>query len=102
MDAQLTIARTSGDDIQQRQVIIKLDGKLFATLLFGQTATLEIPPGPHRLRFDNTWQTKNVDFEAAPGEHVKFRTINTAGRFTWFLVGIFGAGPMYLSVEREA
>ena len=102
MDAQLTISRTSPDDCKQRQVIIKLDGKRFVTLLHGQKASHAIEPGRHRLRFDNTWNSKTIDFEAAPGEQVKFQTINRTGRFTWFLVATLGAGPMYVSAERES
>ena len=56
-----------------------------------------IEPGRHRLQVDNTWNWKNVEFNAAPGEHVRFQTVNRGGRFTWFLVGTLGVGPMYVS-----
>ena len=102
MASRLTISRTSPADVQQRQVIIKLDGEPFATLLYGKTVTREIPPGSHQLRFDNTWAKKTVDFNAADGEEVKFNVINRAGRFTWWMVGVLGAGPMYLTVERAS
>ena len=101
MASRLTVSRTSPADVQQRQVIIKLDGEPFATLLYGQTVTREVPPGPHRLRFDNTWAKKTVEFKAADGEDVRFSTINRAGRFTWWMVAVLGAGPMYLTVERD-
>jgi hypothetical protein len=26
--------------------------------------------------------------------------VNRGGRFTWFLVGTLGVGPMYVSIER--
>lgn len=100
MASRLTITRSSTTDVQQRQVIVKLDGEPFATLLFGQTVTREIPPGPHRLRFDNTWVKKAVEFKVDDGEDEQFQVINRAGRFTWWMVGILGAGPMYLTIER--
>jgi hypothetical protein len=101
MESQITISRTSPDDVQQRQIIVKLDGERVAELLYGQSVTRTVAPGPHRLRVDNTWNWKTLEFDMAFGEHLKFRTISRAGRFTWFLVGTLGAGPMYVSIERE-
>ncbi len=100
MASRLTISRTSPSDVQQRQVIIKLDGESFATLLYGQSITREIPPGSHRLRFDNTWAKKTVEFKAADAEELNFNVINRAGRFTWWMVAVLGAGPMYLTIEH--
>jgi hypothetical protein len=99
--AQITIRRNSPDDIQLRQVIVKIDGARVAELLYGDTATLPIAPGHHRLRVDNTWNWKTLEFDVSPGDHLHFATINRAGRFTWFLVGTLGAGPMYVSIARE-
>jgi len=100
-EARLTIARTSPEDLKQRQVIIKLDGEWMADLMYDHTITRAIEPGHHHLRVDNTWNKKNIEFDAAAGEDVKFRVVNRAGRFTWFLVASLGAGPMYVSIERE-
>ena len=100
--AQITIRRNSPDDIQLRQIIVKLDGKPVAELMYGGTVTIPVTPGRHRLRVDNTWNWKTLDLDVAPGEHFKFLTINRAGRFTWFLVGTLGAGPMYVSIRPDA
>jgi hypothetical protein len=102
MESRLTISRTSARDVKQRQVIVKLDGEEFATLMHGQSVTKEVPPGPHRLRVDNTWVWKTVEFHLAEGQHASFNVINRAGRLTWWMVGTLGAGPMYLTIEREA
>jgi len=102
MASRLTITRNSQADVQQRQVIVKLDGESFATLLYGQTVTREISPGSHRLKFDNTWATKTVEFRAEDNEEAKYTVINRAGRFTWWMVGVLGAGPMYLTIERSS
>jgi hypothetical protein len=99
--ARLTITRTSSGDVEQRQVIIKLDGEPFATLLYGQSATRTIEAGSHELRFDNTWAKKSIDFQIEEAEHVTFNVTNTAGRFTWWMVAALGAGPMYLKIERQ-
>ena len=101
-EAKLTISRTSDEDVKQRQVIVKLDGEWIADLMYGRSITRAIAPGRHELRFDNTWKKKTESFEVAPGEHVKFKVINTTGKLTWALVATLGAGPMYVKVEREA
>jgi hypothetical protein len=101
-EAQITIRRNSPDDVQLRQVVVKLDGKrVVDELMYGQTATIPVTPGRHRLRVDNTWNWKTLDLDIAPGDHLKFLTINRAGRFTWFLVGTLGAGPMYVSIQPD-
>jgi hypothetical protein len=99
--ARLTITRTSPEDVKQRQIICKLDGDWIGDLLFGKTLSRPIPAGRHTLRVDNTWNKKTVEFDAAPGEHVKFRSVNRAGGCTWFLVASIGAGPMYVAIDRE-
>src|SRR5258708_30539804 len=101
-EAQITIRRTSPNDIQLRQIIVKLDSKPVAELMYGGTVTIPVTPGRHRLRVDNTWNWKTLDLDVAPGEHLKFLPITRAGRFTWLLVGTLGPGPMYVSIQPEA
>jgi hypothetical protein len=100
VESRVTVSRTSPDDIQQRQIIVKLDGKRLGELMSGDEISRVVEPGKHRLNVDNTWNWKNVDFTVAPGEQVRFQTVNRGGRFTWFLVGTLGVGPMYVHIER--
>jgi hypothetical protein len=100
LNCTITVTRNSTNDNQQRQVIVKMDDKPFATLLYGRTATKPVACGKHSMKVDNTWSWKTVKFELKPGEHAKFQLINRSGRFTWFMVALLGAGPMYLTVER--
>ena len=99
-NAVLTVERRDPADVRVRQVVVALDGEPFATLLFGQAATRPIPAGPHRMRLHNTLIWKNVRFDAAPGEHVRFRTVNRAGPGSMTLLALLGAGPLYITVER--
>jgi len=99
--AQITIRRDSPDDVQLRQVVVKLDGQPAAELMYGDTVTFPVSPGHHRLRIDNTWNWKTLEIDVAPAAHLHFLTINRAGRFTWFLIGTLGAGPMYVSIQRQ-
>ena len=100
-ESRVTIMRSSPEDSQQRQVIVKLDGEWIADLIYGRKVSRVVAPGRHRLQVDNTWQKKKVEFDVAPGEDVKFQAINRNGKLTWFLVSTLGVGPMYVSLERE-
>jgi hypothetical protein len=99
-NAVLTVDRRDPADVRIRQLVVTLDGEAFATLLFGETSTRPIPPGPHRLRVHNTLVWKNVGFDAAPGEHVRFRAVNRAGPGSMALVALLGAGPLYVKIDR--
>jgi hypothetical protein len=100
--ARITLTRRDRDDVRQRQIVASLDGEPLGTLLFGEAVTREIPPGTYRLRAHNTlfWKTRQVTLHA--GEHVRFKVVNRAGPGTYALLGLFGAGPLYLTLEPEA
>jgi hypothetical protein len=100
--AVLIVERRDPSDVRIRQLVVSLDGAPFATLLFGQTATRSIAPGPHRMRVHNTLVWKNVAFDATPGERVRFRAVNRPGPGSLTLVALLGAGPLYVTVERMA
>jgi hypothetical protein len=96
---RLTIHRTSEQDVQQRQVIFSLDGQRVAQLLYGQTFTCEIPPGPHRLRANNTLVWKTVEFLAPAGTHVHFTCINYAPRGMIYMLAVFGVSPLFVALK---
>lgn len=98
--SRLVVERTSKEDVRQRQIVVSLDGEPFATLLYGESATRNIAPGPHRLRAYNTLVWKTVEFDAAPGESVRFAAVNRAGRGTMALIAMLGVGPLYVTLER--
>lgn len=97
---RLTIHRNSPLDARDRQIIVSLDGKKLVTLLFGQRHTCEIAPGPHTLRANNTLVWKTVRFDAAPGDDVHFTCTNRAPGSLFYLLFLFGVGPMYVTLER--
>jgi hypothetical protein len=98
--ASVTVTRTSQDDFQSRQLVVHLDGSYVGTLLWGDSATWELAPGPHRLRVHNTLVWKTVDFVVAPGEQVFFEVVNRSGFGTLFMTIFFGVGPLYVTVQR--
>jgi hypothetical protein len=98
--ARLTLTRTASNDVGIRQVFVSVDGKEVAVLAHGQTATVEIAPGPHKMRIHNTLVWKTVHFDAAPGEQIRYDITNRAGFGTVALVATLGVGPIYLTVAR--
>ena len=100
--ARITIARTSGSDVGQRQVIVSVDGGPKKTLVFGESASFDIAPGDHALKANNTLVWKTVPFSVAPGEHVQFEVANCATRFTLGFLSLIGVAPLYLRIEKKS
>jgi hypothetical protein len=87
-------------DFKSRQLIVWIDGERVATLLWGDSITNELQPGRHRVRVSNTLVWKTLEFDLAPGEQVFFEAINRTGPGTFLMLAIFGAGPLYLTLQR--
>jgi hypothetical protein len=96
---QVTVHRTSTEDVGDRQVIFSIDGERVAQLLFGQTFTREIAPGRHTLRANNTLMWKTIEFDAPPGAHVHFTCINRAPRGLYYMLAIFGVAPLLVTLR---
>jgi hypothetical protein len=101
----LRVRRKSKDDVGYREIFIALDGQSLGYLAHGDELTREIPPGTHTLKAHNTLFSKTVEFTVGVGDHASFIAANKAGRGTysmWALfLGFLGAGPLYLTFERE-
>jgi hypothetical protein len=98
--SSVTIARTADHDVRQRQLVITLDGERLGELMFGESIGRDVAPGPHKLRVSNTLVWKTIEFDVKPGEQVRFEAINRAGRLTYPLLVLLGAGPLYVTVRR--
>jgi hypothetical protein len=98
--ASVTILRTSQEDFKQRQLVVWLDGERLGDLMFGDTFTREVHPGPHKLRVSNTLVWKTVEFEVKPGEQVRWEAINRPGRITYPMLAFIGVGPLYVTLRR--
>jgi hypothetical protein len=94
----VTIHRTSDADEQSRQIVSALDGRRAGELLYGQTLTIEVPPGPHVLRVHNTlvWKTLKLDIE--PGAHEHFTVWNRGTTLYYLMCAFLGAGPLLLGL----
>jgi hypothetical protein len=98
--ASVTITRTSDDDFKSRQINVSIDGERVATLLWGDSITKDLSPGPHRIRLNNTLVWKTVEFSLLPGQQAFFEVTNRPGFGTIPLLLLIGVGPLYLTVRR--
>jgi hypothetical protein len=96
----VTITRTSEEDYKSRQLVVSIDNRKVAELLWGDSITHDLEPGPHRIRIHNTLVWKNVDFTLRPGEQAYFEAINRTGPGTLLMTVWFGIGPLYVTVRR--
>lgn len=96
----VTITRTAGDDCQTRQLIVSIDGRDVATLLYGDTVRCDLEPGRHSLRVHNTLVWKTLEFTLGPGEQAFFEAVNRASLSTYLVVALLGVGPLYVRVRR--
>lgn len=99
--ARVTITRRSAEDARERQVVVSIDGRKRATLMYGGSFTADIEPGTHRMRVHNTLVWKTAHFDVAAGDHARFTVINRPGGSTTGLLTILGARPLYLTLIRE-
>lgn len=98
--ATITIARRAVNDVKVRQIYISVDGKRIAELLYGDTCTVQVEPGEHWLRANNTLVWKTVECRLEPGEHATFTVVNRPGPGTYAMLSFLGSGPIYLTFER--
>jgi hypothetical protein len=98
----VTLSRNDPQDIGQRQVFVRLDDGPSIPLTFGETRTLEILPGRHRLRAHNTLFWRTVHFNVEMGEHLECRLVNWASWFTMTTAMWLGTGLIYLRVELRS
>jgi hypothetical protein len=104
--ARITVRRQSKEDVGYREIFVSLDGESLGILQHGDAITRETTPGRHRLQAHNTLFWKTLEFTLGVDEHARFIAINRAGFGTYsvlaFFIGFLGAGPFYLTFERES
>ena len=103
--AVITVRRQSKEDVGYREIYVSLDGVSLGILRHGDVITRETTPGAHRLQAHNTLFWKTLEFTLGVDEHASFIAVNRAGFGTYsvlaFFIGFLGAGPFYLTFERE-
>ena len=100
MTSSVTIRRDHADDVRQRQIYARVDDGPTHTLRFGDTVTVDLEPGDHTLKSNNTLHWKTVPFRVEPGEHAEFVLINKAGALAFSFLALLGVGPLKLVIEK--
>jgi hypothetical protein len=98
----ITVHRRSSADMQERELYVSVDGGPNAILSFGDSVTIPVTPGHHRLRVHNTISRRRAEFEVAPGDQIRFSAANVRGKGFGILAVFFGIAPMHTVLEREA
>jgi len=94
-------SRTDSTDVQHRQIYARIDDGPSRTLVFGDTVTIEVPPGDHRLHANNTLYWKKVAFSVTAGQRIEFALINRSGVFGLGFLALLGVAPLSLSIEKR-
>jgi hypothetical protein len=100
--ARVTVYRTHADDVRQRQVVVHIDDGPKATLMFGDSYSVEIPAGSHVLKGHNTLVRRSATFDAVPGQHVEFDAVNRTGKLTLGFLSLLGVAPLFLDLRRRS
>jgi hypothetical protein len=96
--ARLVITRDHPLDVQDRPVYLWVDGEKWDKVLrYGTIFTRDIAPGRHKLKVHNTLFGHTVEFDAAPGEEIKYRCEN--GLTGGGMVMVLMLGVAYLRVR---
>jgi hypothetical protein len=98
LSAQLRVTHKDEGDYMARGIKLAFDDADLNVLKSGTSTLVEVEPGHHRLRIDNTFHARTVEFDVGAGEQAHYRIWNKRGFGSW-LVEILGAGPMYLAIE---
>ena len=97
-NATLVITRDHPQDVQDRPVYLWIDGEKWEGILrYGKTFTREIAAGHHTIKANNTLFSHTVEFDATPGETVRFRAEN--GLTPGGIVMVLMLGVAYLRVR---
>ena len=99
MPSLVTVSRILPTDLGMRHVDVFIDSVRVGMLMNGESLTREVAAGHHVLKVHNTMVGKTAEFDAADDAHVRFGVANRAG-FGSSLIWLFGAGPMYVDLER--
>ncbi len=76
----VTLCRTHRRDIGERQIFVRIDDGPRVALRFGQSFTLEVKPGRHQLRANNTLFWRTVTFTSRPASTSSSCSSTRAGR----------------------
>ena len=97
----ITVTRTSEEDWKTRQLVVAIDGRRVADMMWGDSLMFELEPGQHTLRVHNTLVWKTLSFTLAPGEQIFFEAINRASASSYICLALLiGIAPLWVTLRR--
>ena len=98
----LTVRRTAGDDVQDRQVYLSVDGEDWVTLYYGQDVTRELSPGPpHAEGQQHPGAQDRRPSTCSPANTSAIQCINRAHWSGMLFMAFLGAAVLTVRLERE-
>jgi plastocyanin len=98
--AHLTVSRTSDRDLKIRGIEVLLDGESLGSLAFGRSLERDIEVGHHTLKVTNRLNSRPAEFDASPGETVKFETAGIAMGGLWLFMTMLGTVAFRVTLDR--
>ena len=95
----LTVVRDTPDDVQDRWVRLWVDGTFWEILRYGDTLSVRLPAGRHRLKAHNTLNSDTVEFDLRPGEHIRVRCHNAIGSGGFLSILMIGVAAIRVRLE---
>lgn len=91
LEAYISLSRNREDDWADRVIYVWVNDERLAPIRYGKTITVTVPPGRHRVKVHNTLRGRTLEFDAAPGAHVRLSCGNetaTGGMLTMLMIGV--------------
>jgi hypothetical protein len=98
--ATVTITRNAPEDVQDRWIRIYVDDQPERILRYGETLTVDVVPGHHRIKAHNTLSSHVIEFDAAAGEHVRLQCHNAFARGGFLMLLTTGFAFITVRLER--
>lgn len=96
--ARLVITRDHPQDVQDRPIYLWVDGEKWDGILrYGKVFEREIAPGHHKVKAHNTLFGNTVEFDAKPGQTIRYRCEN--GLSPGGIIMVLMLGVAYLKVR---
>jgi hypothetical protein len=100
LEARVSLSRTFPDDWADRTINVWVNGERLRPIRYGQTIEVSLPPGRHSVKVHNTLRGKSLEFDAAPGEHVRLACGNQTAAGGLLMMLMMGVAALRVRLER--
>jgi hypothetical protein len=90
----------SENDLKMRGIEVILDDVFVGDIAYGRSLKLPISPGSHTLKVTNRLKSRKIEFQAAPGETVRFEATGVLMGGIWIFMSMLGTFAYRVTLER--